>query len=241
MSQANRLGHRLRHSGLADPADRGRLEGLLEDCFAVLVDAQSVMQAELPDISFTPRLKTVDTILDKLSREPAMALSRMRDIAGIRIVEEMNRAEQDVLVRRVRDALGSGRVVDRRATPSFGYRAVHLEHQRRGVYVEVQVRTGLQDQWAQIVERLGDSWGRQVRYGGSPPDADREIRDSFTRSDLWQLAMDLSDRIDEVEVAELDHLRGPAHADDEYLPATARRELAELLLRMFNVVASDWV
>jgi hypothetical protein len=32
--------------------------------------------------------------------------------------------------------------------------------------VEVQIRTDLQDSSAQIVERLGDRWGRGLRYGG---------------------------------------------------------------------------
>jgi hypothetical protein len=33
------------------------------------------------------------------------------------------------------------------------------------VPVEIQVRTALQNGWAQAFERLGDEWGREIRYG----------------------------------------------------------------------------
>jgi hypothetical protein len=37
-----------------------------------------------------------------------------------------------------------------------------------GFIVEIQVRTTLQDLWAQAVERLADEVGREIRYGGVP-------------------------------------------------------------------------
>jgi ppGpp synthetase/RelA/SpoT-type nucleotidyltranferase len=65
-------------------------------------------------------------------------------------------------------------------------------------WVEVQIRTRLQDLWAQLVERLGDAWGRQIRYGGEPDDAQRFVG-GITRAELWQLVQDLSKHIDEAE------------------------------------------
>lgn len=34
--------------------------------------------------------------------------------------------------------------------------------------IEIQVRTQLQDLWAQAMERLADEAGREIRYGGAP-------------------------------------------------------------------------
>jgi len=50
---------------------------------------------------------------------------------------------------------------------------VHLVVKLDGIPVEVQVRTVLQHAWAQSMERLGDAWGRAIRYGGEPDDSER--------------------------------------------------------------------
>jgi hypothetical protein len=42
----------------------------------------------------------------------------------------------------------------------------HRSHKR--VPVEIQIRTLLQDLWAQVLERLGDHLGRDIRYGSWP-------------------------------------------------------------------------
>lgn len=60
------------------------------------------------------------------------------------------------------------KIVDRRAATSHGYRAVHVVVSLDGVSIEVQVRTLLQHMWADLVERLADRLGRQIRYGGAP-------------------------------------------------------------------------
>ena len=43
--------------------------------------------------------------------------------------------------------------IDRRKNPTYGYRAVHVIVYWDGIPVEIQIRTELQDTWAQIVER----------------------------------------------------------------------------------------
>jgi hypothetical protein len=60
------------------------------------------------------------------------------------------------------------KIVDRRAATSHGYRAVHVVVSLDGVSIEVQVRTLLQHMWADLMERLADRLGRQIRYGGAP-------------------------------------------------------------------------
>ena len=116
-------------------------------------------------------LKTVDTIIEKLRRERTR-LSTMRDIAGIRIVGEngLTRSQQDRLANRIAAQFpSSATTVDRRATPTHGYKALHLVVEVEGYPVD-QVRTDLQHAWADGMERFGDIWGRQIRYG-QPPNA----------------------------------------------------------------------
>ena len=203
--EINRLGDRLRESDISS-SDLELLQRVRAEHFALLVDVQSEIQERLPDVVQTSRLKTVQTIVEKLRREPKMDLSRMQDIAGIRIVEDMNRAEQDVLASDILDAVGGGRLVDRRKNPRFGYRAVHLTVRRGQRSVEIQIRTSMQDQWAQIVERLGDTWGRQIRYGKGPSDSGRLIlgNSKVTRLGLWELVQQVAAVVDawEIEVVE---------------------------------------
>ncbi|GGI66943.1 hypothetical protein GCM10010116_62080 [Microbispora rosea subsp. aerata] len=45
-----------------------------------------------------------------------------------------------------------------------------------GIPVEIQVRTELQDVWAQILERLADQWGRGIRYGDAPENPEVLVR-----------------------------------------------------------------
>lgn len=91
----------------------------------------------------------------------------------MRIVGSFGRAGQDALAARLVELFGdTGRrpkVVDRRADPSHGYRALHVIVSIRSVPVEIQVRTPLQHQWADLFEKLADKIGRGIRYG-EPPD-----------------------------------------------------------------------
>ncbi|MFV2062028.1 MAG: hypothetical protein ACC726_00775 [Chloroflexota bacterium] len=192
---------------------------------------QRVLRTNIPRVSPSGRLKTWQTIVDKLKREPTMALSRMHDIAGTRLVESMNRMEQDVLAGEIRDALarevGPVTTVDRRRRPSFGYRAVHVVTQLDGRYVEVQVRTKMQDDWAQIVERLGDSWGRQVRYGDAPAD-------DSARGEFWASVLAMADLVDRLESLVEDEARRDVEASDELM--TFESEFSEHLNALREMV-----
>jgi ppGpp synthetase/RelA/SpoT-type nucleotidyltranferase len=208
ISQVNRLGRRLRHSAGISEADLELLQRLRAEHFDYLTQAQEALRRDISGIRPTSRLKTIQTIIDKLRRERTMALSRMRDIGGIRVVEDIDRQKQDALVDDVRAALGrigTVAIVDRRARPSHGYRAVHVELEvPNSHFIEIQVRTRLQDQWAQIVERLGDQWGRGIRYGSDPEDAERTIGDTdATRESIWMATRAYADLIDTYETLEV--------------------------------------
>lgn len=107
-------------------------------------------------------------------RQEAMNLSRMQDIAGCRIVVEGIR-EQDRVVKLLLAALVRARVADRRKKPSHGYRAVHVIATAQGKAVEIQVRTKLQDLWAQLSEAMADRIDLRIKYGGGDPGIQHEL------------------------------------------------------------------
>jgi putative GTP pyrophosphokinase len=59
-------------------------------------------------------------------------------------------------------------IIDRRATPSCGYRAIHVVAKVGGLPVEVQIRTELQHAWAEVSEKLADIYGIALKHGGGP-------------------------------------------------------------------------
>lgn len=115
-----------------------------------------------------PRLKTPTTIIDKLRREKTR-LSAMQDVGGARVVIEGTLNQQDEVAESIHELFG-GTIVDRRTAPTHGYRAVHLIATVGGLPIEIQIRTRLQNLWAQTMERVGDVVGRGVRYGEVPED-----------------------------------------------------------------------
>jgi ppGpp synthetase/RelA/SpoT-type nucleotidyltranferase len=113
-------------------------------------------------VSVTQRLKKFSTILDKLDRYPKMRLTSMEDLGGVRAVLPEQVAADEV-VRRLRKNWKVHRYRDYVRKPkSSGYRALHLIVVKQGVKIEVQLRTYLQDYWANQVER--DSRHLRVDY-----------------------------------------------------------------------------
>lgn len=215
-SQIDRLGERLRQAEEIDPADLDVLEEVLAGYQRPMSLVQEAITRILPDIEPTARLKTSETINEKL-RRIHVRLTQMEDIAGVRIVRRMDRTEQDQIVARLLTVLPDSRIVDRRLHPSHGYRAVHVVVQVDGKLVEVQVRTHYQDVWAQVVEKLGDLWGRQIRYGEPPQDPDASIgtlKDGHvvSRAEFWGVVLNASDAFNGIETAAVDLRQAEEHA-----------------------------
>lgn len=199
------------------------------DQFAKVVRAYQVVlddvKAQLAGLGFAPttRVKTNSTLIEKLKREHRMRLSRVQDLAGARILVPGRREQNDARDRICGHFIAAGcpcRVTDRRETPSHGYRAVHVIVQADGIPVEIQIRTEMEDSWAQIVERLGDRWGRGLRYGDGPDAADTEIRMGAlvtTRLAVVSTLMDLSEGIDAAEAVRAMVQRLEADADFQLL------------------------
>src|SRR5439155_4334431 len=89
------------------------------------------------------------------------------------------------MVERIISLFAGARVVDRRRHPRHGYRAVHVIPEVDGFLVEIQVRTRLQDSWAQAMERLADQAGREILYGGVPAGWESVIRRALSLSEKF--------------------------------------------------------
>lgn len=114
----------------------------------------------------TQRLKKQSTILDKLNRLPNMELCQMADIGGVRVLLPTQAAVDDVL-RRVRKNWRPHieRVRDYVAEPKpSGYRAKHIIVLKKERRIEVQLRTPLQDTWANQVE-ADSRWAANFKAG----------------------------------------------------------------------------
>jgi ppGpp synthetase/RelA/SpoT-type nucleotidyltranferase len=210
--QLNKLGQRIAASETPTGEDAQQLNNVLRAYQAILVTVEEQLAAL--GLSATSRVKTKGVLIEKLQREQGMLLARVQDMAGARLVIEGGWAEQDVATQQLTKHFDTwtgkaSKVVDRRVNPSHGYRAVHVIVFPEGVPVEIQVRTELQNHWAQIVERLADRWGRGVRYGDDPEDAQLPAEgvryhdgSPVTRQRIIYDLRDIADQMAEIEAME---------------------------------------
>ena len=156
----------------------------------------------------TGRVKTTNTLVDKLERG-RIRLGRMDDVAGARIKVEGGRIDQDAVVAQLLAVWPDARTKDRRAQPMHGYRAVHVIPSVDGWPLEVQIRTRRQDALANILESLGDDWGRQIRYGSAPdlPDVVPFPADQphLTRMQVLEVVQVVAEMVSEAEEQRLRH------------------------------------
>ena len=185
-SQIDRLGERLRTSDAIEAADLDLLQAYRAEHEEALIQVQTRLSQALRDVDQTARIKTIQTLHDKVRRQPTK-LSRIQDIGGVRIVQAMDLLEQDAMVSDITREFQGSRLVDRRARPMHGYRAAHVVVRVGRCWIEIQVRTQSQHLWAEVVERLGDRWGRDIRYGGIPSSGAQTIDGSTTRLEFWEI------------------------------------------------------
>jgi putative GTP pyrophosphokinase len=116
-------------------------------------------------IEVAQRLKRFDTVIDKLAREPTMQVTQMQDIGGVRaLLPSLHHVY--AVSRRLRKSWTVVKDRDYIAEPKpSGYRAVHLIVRRQGYPIEVQLRTVLQDAWANQVEEDGRQIGVGLKFG----------------------------------------------------------------------------
>lgn len=192
-SEINRLGQALRE-GIVTTDHLIALDAFRRSFQPAIAQLYSDWQAF---IGFTGRnvlvqrpSKSTPSIIAKLRRQPTLKLTQIQDIAGLRIVLN-DRYSQNKMVERLQSVFLNSKVIDRRVKPSHGYRAVHLVISVLDRFVEVQLRTEMQHAWAHLSERLADSFGHDLKYGGG---------DALLKNQL----IEISERINELEQAAFD-------------------------------------
>ncbi len=245
-SKARALSIRLRDAATPDPDDIV----LLGEFLIAFNGAMAAVADGLRGIGLMPttRLKTSGTIIDKLKRQPHLDLNTIRDLAGARVVQRMSLDEQDAVAGRMAALWPDTRIIDRRAQPSWGYRAIHLVPRVEGCQVEVQLRTLYQDTWAQVMESLGDLWGRDIRYGGQPdvPDAPSGDRPgAWSRAQIVEAWKNLSDPLHDLaiwenDLARLGTLTDPTRQEIEQMAELSRRIEEAPLRGLIRDLAEDF-
>lgn len=158
----------------------------------------------VPDAQVSQRLKKFATIVDKLSRFDQMKLSRMEDVGGCRVVVPDMNASRD-LARRLKKNWTIKRDRDYVLDPKpDGYRARHLVAIKDGRFIEVQIRTALQDFWANTVERDGRKAGVGLKFGeGSPA-----VREQYRQISELMAAEERGEALSGDLIRELQHTFG---------------------------------
>lgn len=120
-----------------------------------------------PDAIVVQRLKRLDSIIDKLKRNPDMNLYRMQDLGGCRVIvnnidqvyESVNKYKNSRIrhiLKREYDYIQNTKV--------SGYRSYHIVYQfqsdkketyNKNMLIEIQFRTQLQHIWATALETMG--------------------------------------------------------------------------------------
>lgn len=114
------------------------------------------------------RLKRVPTIAGKLVREPHMKLSQMADIGGVRAILPNQEAAYRIAAH-LEETESITKMRDYVANPKRdGYRALHLINRIDGHLIEIQLRTPLQDAWANLVETMSRTAFPGLKFGQGP-------------------------------------------------------------------------
>jgi len=162
-TQIDRLGDRLRKGNITD-SDLRLLDEYRRSFTATYGTVASAIRHQL-NLEPTGRpAKSTTSIAEKLRRE-SIRLSQIQDIAGCRLVVS-DLSEQDRVTGSLAELFPTTNEIDRRQKPSHGYRAVHVIVKLDTKAVEIQVRTTLQQLWAELSEKLSDLIDPTIKYGG---------------------------------------------------------------------------
>lgn len=131
------------------------------------------------------RLKRLDSILNKLRREPSMSLWTMQDLGGCRFIvptiEDVYKYSEEYESSHKRHKLKG--TYDYIANPkTSGYRSVHCVYEyhsdktdtyNKNMLIEIQFRTHLQHLWATAVETMGLFTQKAIKSGQGDEDVTR--------------------------------------------------------------------
>lgn len=178
------------------PSDLNWAQDLAERwraCHAYPINTyQATLRTKLRLYSADPivaqRLKRMPTIIDKLKRYPAMKLTTMQDIGGVRailgsVTGVCKLVDQYQDSKRFAHELTDHKDYIQYPRSEDGYRSVHLVYKYKnilapsydGLRIELQIRTRLQHTWATAVE----SWGTFLGQALKSRQGDQEWLDFF--------------------------------------------------------------
>ncbi len=177
-SQLRRAGERLRRAETPSEADRQIYADYRDTFEGPLREVGEGIRRLVGDAPIQSRLKRFETVVEKL-RSRTHDLSRLEDIAGCRVILP-TMVEQHQTRHRIRESWEIMRERDYQAAPRDGYRALHIVVRAQDRPVEVQVRTEMEDLWANASEALANRLHPEIKYGGGPPDV-RDLLDSMSR------------------------------------------------------------
>lgn len=139
------------------------------------------------NIIVAERLKRLDSIINKLKREPTMSLWTMQDLGGCRFIvptiADVYKYSEQYQRSRIRHKLI--KKYDYIASPkTSGYRSLHLVFQfqsdtqskqsyNQNMMIEIQFRTHLQHVWATAVETMGLFTRQALKAGQGDEDIKR--------------------------------------------------------------------
>lgn len=215
--ELDRAGRRLRESESPSDEDLALYNAYrtsFEPHLWSLVETIASAISDIAEISVDTRLKQPKSVIAKLRRHQTK-LSTIEDIGGCRIF-----AETMLDARSIVDALsGSLDIVRQRdywEGPRDGYRASHLIAQLSERHrVEIQVRTEIQNEWANLSEYLSHRVDPEVKYGGGPP---------TLRSDLDRLSWKGAE-LDEFRAALADLVAGSSALQRQVMAAESGSDL----------------
>ncbi len=162
-SQIDRLGDRLKKGNIGETELR-----MLDQYRRSYTEAYEIVVGAIrKELSLEPTgrpAKSTTSIAEKLRRE-SIRLTQIQDIAGCRLIVS-DVADQERVIQSLSSLFEHTTIVDRRQQPSHGYRAVHVIARCHSKMIEIQVRTLLQDRWAELSEKLSDVLDPGIKYGG---------------------------------------------------------------------------
>lgn len=143
------------------------------------------LAASRKDLIVAERLKRLDSIINKLKREPSMSLWAMQDLGGCRFIvptikevydysEKYDKSSKRHIFKNKYDYI--------KTPKTSGYRSLHMVYEyhsdknktyNKNMLIEIQYRTHLQHIWATAVETMGLFTKQAIKSGQGSQDVKR--------------------------------------------------------------------
>lgn len=162
--QINKIGKRFRDS-IFDHQDVLFLDNYRKSFNDQIInyshEIASKIKTKLKKFVLVGRLKRIYSIIRKLQRKNnyGMDLTRMSDIAGVRVIVK-NIEDQDKVLEVISNNFNPEKIYDYRNDEKL-YRSIHIIIKKDEKLIEIQIRTLAQQTWADESE----SFGEQAKYG----------------------------------------------------------------------------